>query len=203
MAGMRILLATRNAGKFGEMKGALAFLSDAEFVRPDDIDGAYHVDEDGKTFEENAIKKAREWCRKSGYVTVADDAGIEIDALGGEPGVLSRRWPGYEADDETLIRMTLEKLQGVPQERRTAHLRTVVAVAFPDERIYTVTEKISGVIAREPSSKRQSGYPFRSLFWIPDARKFYIDLTEEEHERLNHRRRALEKLANDFLKPSL
>lgn len=192
---MRILLATRNPGKFSEMKEVLTAFVSADFVGPDDVDGAYAVDEDGRTFAENAIKKAKEWAKKSGFVTVADDGGLEIDVLGGEPGVKSRRWPGHEATDEELVRMALEKLKGIPWEKRAACLRTVVALAFPDGRTKTAAEEICGIIAQKATEKRDAGYPFRSLFWLPDLKKFYIDLTQEEHAQCNHRRKALRKIA--------
>ncbi len=192
---MKLLLATKNPGKAGEMREVFSALRGVDILTLQDIGATKDVEETGETFEENAILKATFWQKETGYCAVADDGGLEIDALGGEPGVKSRRWPGYEADDETLVQMALAKLQGVPLEKRTARLRTVVALAFPDGRTETATEAIKGVIREEPSEKRDAGYPFRSLFWLPEIQKFYIDLTDEEHTRFNHRRRALEKIA--------
>lgn len=191
---MKLLLATKNPGKAEEMREIFSALDGVDILTLENIGADKDVEETGTTFEENAILKATHWQKETGYYAVADDGGIEIDALGGEPGVKSRRWPGYEASDEELIQMTLEKLAGIPREKRTARLRTVVALALPDGSIETATDAIEGIITEEPAEKRDPGYPFRSLFWIPELQKFYIDLTHEEHARYNHRRRALEKI---------
>ena len=195
---MQILVATRNKGKYREITEFLRTISGIEPVDPNDIDQDFDIVEDGKTFEENAVKKAKSWAEKSGMAALADDAGLEIDALGGEPGVLSRRWPGYEASDEELINMTLEKLQGKPEAQRTARLRTVMALVLPGGRTETAGAAIEGIIAEKPSQKREAGYPFRSLFWIPELGKFYFDLNEDEHKRYNHRRKALQKIIKNL-----
>ena len=90
--------------------------------------------------------------------------------------------------------MTLEKLAGVPNEKRAARLRMVIAAAFPNGRVEIATGSIEGLIAQEPIERREPGYPFRSLFMLPELGKYYLDLTQEEHERHNHRRQALQKL---------
>src|SRR3989344_4202727 len=111
---MKLLIATRNPGKLREIKEFLG--NDFELLSLNDFSGAPHVDESGSTFEENSILKAKSFFEWSNVPTIADDGGLEIDFLNGEPGVKSRRWPGYEGSDEELINMALEKLRGVPWE---------------------------------------------------------------------------------------
>jgi XTP/dITP diphosphohydrolase len=125
---------------------------------------------------------------------VSDDGGLEIDALHGEPGVYSRRWPGHEATDQELIDLALSKLSGVSWDRRSAHLRTVGA--FHDgSRTLTATAAIDGHIAERQISACEPGYPFRSIFWVDRFGKLYSDLSLEEHEIVNHRRVVYAELA--------
>ena len=122
------------------------------------------------------------------------DLPIELvgpDALGGEPGVRSARWLGREASDEELIAATLRRMHGLPPERRGAALRLVVALVLPDGREVLGEGVIRGVIAEQATNGRERGFPFRSVFYLPSLGKYYLDLTGEEHERINHRRAAL------------
>ena len=138
----KLLVATSNPAKFKEIK---YFLSDLplKIVSLKDLKVKERVEEDKDTFEENAIKKALFYAKKSNLPTIADDGGLEIDVLGGEPGVKSRRWiGGKEASDEKLIDYTLRKLKGVPSEKRGAQLRAVLALAFPDGQVFTSEGKL-------------------------------------------------------------
>ncbi len=128
---------------------------------------------------------------------MADDSGLEIDFLGGEPGVQSRRWPGYEASDQELIDMALKKLKGVPWEKRTARLRAV-GTYYDGKHTIVKSAAIEGVIIEEYAGHCEPGYPFRSIFWIPRFGKLYQDLTEEEHEQINHRKALYESLAGEI-----
>lgn len=154
--------------------------------------------ETGKTFEENAIIKAMFYAEKSGLPTIADDGGLEIDALNGEPGVKSHRWihGDLENDDEELIAYTIKKLNKVNLPERGAQLRAVIALALPNGQIYTAEGVIRGIIPRKPSDTRVAGFPYRSLLYLPQLNKFYNsdDLTPEENDAYNHRKRALEEL---------
>ena len=193
---MKILIATKNPGKAMEMK---IFLGDGfEIVCLADLSDAPDIDETGNTFEENALLKARFYFEWSGIPSIADDAGLEIDHLNGEPGVLSRRWPGYEATDEELIEMALKKLGGVPKERRTAHLRTV-GLYYDGKNTLSRTASVEGYITEDYCGHCEKGYPFRSIFWIPKFNKLYQDLTHEEHEEINHRKVVYGQLAKDIL----
>ena len=193
---MKILIATKNPGKAREMKSFLG--SGLETVSLVELPDAPDVEETGNTFEENALLKARFYFDWSGIPSIADDAGLEIDYLNGEPGVLSRRWPGYEATDEELIEMALKKLEGVPKERRTAHLRTV-GLYYDGENTLSRTASVEGYITEDYCGYCEKGYPFRSIFWIPKFNKLYQDLTHEEHEEMNHRKVVYGQLAADIL----
>lgn len=194
---MKLLIATTNPGKLTEIK---KFLGDfpIELTGLKDAGITDVVEETGSTFEENAILKAKFYAEKSGLPTLADDGGFEIDALGGEPGVKSHRWihKDREDTDEELIAYTLEKMKGLPRAQRGAQLRLVLALVLPDGRKFTVEEKTRGIVAQKPSQHRTSGFPYRSLLYLPDLRKFYNtgDLTPEENEVYNHRKRAVEEL---------
>ncbi|MDP1721784.1 MAG: non-canonical purine NTP pyrophosphatase [Candidatus Gottesmanbacteria bacterium] len=201
----KLLIATTNPGKLAEIKRFLGDLP-VKLVSLSDVGILDIVEETGKTFEENAILKAKYYCQKSGLPTLADDGGFEIDALGGQPGVKSHRWihGDREDTDEELIAYTLEKLKGLPQAERGAQLRLVLALVFPDGRQYTVEEKTRGVVAEKPSEHRTIGFPYRSLLFLPEINKYYDHdlLTPEETEQFNHRKRALDRL-KPLLKQSL
>lgn len=193
----KLLIATTNPGKLSEIKRFLGDLP-VELVGLKDVGITEVVEETGRTFEENAILKARFYCQKSGLPTLADDGGFEIDALGGEPGVKSHRWihQNREDTDEELIAYTLEKMKDLPRARRGAQLRLVLALIFPDGRKFTVEEKTRGIVAEKSSLHRTSGFPYRSLLFLPEINKYYDHdlLTPEETDRFNHRKRALDKL---------
>lgn len=193
----KLLIATTNPGKLAEIK---RFLGDVpiELIGLRDVGIIDTVEETGKTFEENALLKAKFYAQKSGLPTLADDGGFEIDALGGEPGVKSHRWihTDREDTDEELIAHTLEKLRGLPPAQRGAQLRLVLALVFPDGKTLTVEEKTRGIVAQKSSEHRTPGFPYRSLLFLSKIGKYYDHdlLTSEETERFNHRKRALDKL---------
>lgn len=193
----KLLIATKNPAKLSEFKN---FLKDLPLkligLKEAGIDDFF--EESGQTFSENAEAKAQFFAQKTGLPTLADDGGIEIDILGGEPGVKSRRWPDgkNEATDEELINYTLRKMKGVPLSKRLARFRAVLALAIPGDQIYTSEGTIEGIIAPKPLFKRKKGYPYRSLFYLPQIKKYYFEdeLTEEETQRFNHRALALKKI---------
>lgn len=193
---MKILIATKNPGKAREIKNFLG--NNFELVSLGDLPDAPDIEETGKTFEENSILKARAYFEWSGISAVADDAGLEIDFLNGEPGVLSRRWPGYEASDQELIDMALNRLKGVSKEKRTAHLIAVGAY-FDGHKTIIERGSIDGYIVEKQTADCEPGYPFRAIFWVPKFNKLYQDLTHEEHEQINHRREIYLKLKQRIL----
>lgn len=193
----KLLIATGNPGKLKEMKKALSDLP-LKIVTLQDLDISERVIEDGKTFEENAIKKAWYYCQKSGLPTIADDGGLEIDILKGEPGVRSKRWiDGKEnPTDKQLIAYTIKSMASVPKEQRSAQLRTVVALAFPSGEVFTSEGVVRGVIAQRPAKEWTKGYPYRALFYLPQIKKFYNEdsFSKKEEKRYAHRIQALKNL---------
>ena len=201
----KLLIATTNPGKFAEIT---RFLSDipVQLVSLKDVGIQESPEETGTTFTQNAILKAQWYCKKSGLPTLADDGGFEIDALGGAPGVKSHRWIHGDRDDtdEELIAYTMKRMDGVPEEKRGAQLRVVLALAAPGRPVQTSEEKIRGIIALSPSPDRCKGFPYRSLLYLPELGKFYNHdvLTPEENERFNHRKKAIETLKPVILRYS-
>ncbi len=189
----KLLIATSNLGKAGEYREHLQGLN-LEFLSLKDL-GLKAIDETGKTFEENAILKARTYFEKSGLPCVADDGGLEIDYLNGEPGIKSHRWiDGSESSDEELIAYTLKRLSGVPKEKRTARLRMVMAFADNTGAIHTTEASTEGIITEEASPNAKHGLPYRAILFIPEFGKIFADLTDEEQARLSQRVIAIKNL---------
>ena len=190
----KLLIATRNEGKLAEFKILLKDLP-IELVSLKDLGISHEVMEDGQTFEENAIKKAKEYAKLSGMPTIADDGGLEIDTLGGQPGVHSRRWFGHRMSDRELIDAVMDKMKNVPMVKRTARMRTVIALVIPSNPdIKLFKGKIEVQIAQKPSSKLIPGYPFRSFMYLPRRKKFFVDISFEEQAKFSHRGQAAKEL---------
>ncbi len=194
----KLLIATTNQAKFEEISRYLAGLG-AELVSLSKLGVTEKAPETGTTFEENAVMKARFYLSKTGLPTLADDGGFEIDALDGEPGVMSHRWvhQDREATDEELISHTMDKLKRVPEKKRGAQLRVVIVFATPEGQLHTAEDAIRGMVPLQPAEHRTPGFPYRSLLFLPELGKFYdhVQLTPEEMARYNHRKRTLAKLA--------
>lgn len=193
----QLLIATHNKAKVTELK---EFLSDlpVELVSLSDLDITVDVEEDGLTYEENSHKKAIIYSKKSGLPAVADDGGLEIAALNGEPGVRSKRWLGYKATDDELRNHLAKVAKELPDDNRNATFRLVLSLALPNGKIFSVEGKVDGIIAKEPKMNLLKGFPFRSYFYIPEIKKYYHekDLTLFEKARYNHR-----FIASQLLKP--
>ena len=164
-----------------------------ELVLPADVGIFESVEETGETFEENARLKAVALFQKSGLLTLADDSGLEVDALGGEPGVRSARYAGENATDSQRVEFLLSKLQGVPSEKRTARFRCVIAIAGPGEAVEVVSGECPGVIALEPSGG--NGFGYDPVFYLPELGKTMAELSSSEKHRISHRGRAARKAA--------
>jgi XTP/dITP diphosphohydrolase len=153
---------------------------------------APEVEEDGATCEANAIKKAVEIARATGVTAVADDTGLEVDALGGRPGPFAARYAGEGATYEDNCRKLLQELAGVPHERRTARFLTVAAVASPDGAVQTTQGVLEGLITEACRGARGFGYD--PVFYVPELGKTLAELAPEEKNRISHRAKAFLKL---------
>lgn len=198
----KLLIATKNPGKFQEISDFFVG-SGIEILSLQSFPDAGDVEETGKTFLENATLKAQEYFKRCGMPVIADDGGLEIDALGGEPGVKSRRWVDgkTEMTDQEIVDYTLERLKNVPANKRTARLM-VEMVFYNGKRFVSGQGFILGSIATEINRDIPKGYPFRPLFIVNHFNKLFMDLTEEEHEAINHRRDVLRRIVG-FIKIEL
>jgi XTP/dITP diphosphohydrolase len=186
---MRILVATANAGKMREFMHLLAPLQIA-LCFPPDLGLAVEIVEDGKTYFENARKKALSYARASNLLTLADDSGLEVDALDGAPGVHSARYaPGHDAD---RIELLLSHLADVPWERRTARFRCVVVVAAPGGEVQTTEGVCEGLIAFAPAG--QGGFGYDPVFFLPECNCTMAQLSRAQKNRVSHRARAIEAM---------
>ncbi len=188
---LKVLLATRNPGKVREVREILSGLPVA-LLSLAELESAPEVVEDGVTFRENALKKARELSRWIDGMVLADDSGLEVDALGGRPGVRSARFAGDGATDEENNRKLLSELEGVPPERRTARFRCVLALGHPDGREWVVEGACEGRIAQSP--RGDHGFGYDPVFVVPDLAKTFAELGLETKNRISHRAMALTRL---------
>jgi XTP/dITP diphosphohydrolase len=189
---VKVLLATRNTKKLDELRRILAPLLDVEVVGLDDVQRYDEVPETGATFTENALLKAREAAAHSGLVSVADDSGITIDALSGMPGVLSARWAGRDKDDEANLRLVLEQLCDVPDERRGAAFVCVAALVTPAG-VETVAEgRMPGRLVREP--RGTNGFGYDPIFVADGKQVTNGELPPAEKDAISHRGKALRAL---------
>lgn len=198
----KLLIATSNPGKKIEILKALeTIIKEFELITLDNFPNISEPEETGKTFKENAVLKAKYYALETNLPTIADDGGIMIDALSGEPGVKSRRWPGYVATDEELIQMTLKKMKNIKDADRQAQLVTCACLYLPKNgKHFLAEEKISGKIANKPIENYKKGYPYRALFIVHKLNIFYDQLIDSEHDKINHRVKAVRKLIKEIKK---
>lgn len=191
----RLLVGTRNKGKQQEIK---KFLSDLPlvFVFPQDVGITEDVEESGDTYQENAEKKALSYAKKSGLPAIADDGGIEIAALGGKPGVHSKRWVGENTNDEKIVTRMEKISKELHDGNRTAYFKDVVAFALPNGKVWSSQGEVKGIIPKKPHKKLLRGFPYRSFFYLPQIKKYYheSELTDRQMKRYNHRYKAIRKL---------
>jgi XTP/dITP diphosphohydrolase len=188
----RILLASRNAKKLIELRRILAPLVDVEVIGLDDLPSFPDVPETGATFEENALIKARDAFAHTGLPTVADDSGLAVDALNGMPGVLSARWAGVAKNDEANVRLVLEQVTDVPDDRLGAAFVCAVALIV-DGREQVVEGRMPGHLVRQP--RGTGGFGYDPIFVADGHRRTSAELTPAEKDEVSHRGRALRQLA--------
>ena len=191
-----LVLATRNRHKSEELTALLGDLG-ITIRTLDEFPGAPEVVEDGDTCEANAVKKARAIADFTGLPAVADDTGLEVDALGGRPGVYAARYAGEDATYEDNCRKLLQELTGVPRERRTARFLTVAAIALPSGGIRMAQGTLDGVIAEEASGTLGFGYD--PVFLIPELGKTLAQLSSDQKNTISHRAKAFTQ-ARDLLR---
>lgn len=184
----RIVFATSNEGKMREIREILRSLG-AEILSIKEA--GVHVDivEDGETFEANAVIKARAVWEKTGGIVLADDSGLEIDYLNGEPGVYSARYMGEHTSYEIKNWNLIHRLNGVPEEKRTARFVCVIAAVLPDGRVLTTRGTMDGHIAYEPAG--EGGFGYDPILMLPEYGKTSAEITMEEKNAISHRGRAL------------
>lgn len=184
---MKILVvATKNNGKakeFGQILEGMPY----EIRTLDDYPNTPDVEETGTTFVENAIIKAKAYAQITGELTIADDSGLEVDALDGRPGVYSKRFAPTDSERNSKL---LFLLKDVPDERRTARFRCAIAIAEPDGSLRTCEGKVEGRIAHDP--KGENGFGYDPIFFVPEFNKHFAELTSDEKNSISHRGRALE-----------
>jgi XTP/dITP diphosphohydrolase len=184
----KLLIATNNKGKVKELQDLLKGL-DIELVTPADIGLKLEVEEDGANYEENASKKARAFAQASGLVSLADDSGLEVDALDGAPGLHSARYhPKPGANDADRRAYMLENLQGKTRPW-TAHFHATIAIAIPDGDVQLVDGNCHGEII--PEERGTGGFGYDPIFLLPELNKTMAELEMDEKNRLSHRARAV------------
>ena len=192
---IELLVATTNPGKFAEVQ---AFLNELP-LRITSLRSLTHppqVIEDGETFKENALKKARTLAQFSGLPTLADDSGLEVDALNGAPGIYSARYAGADGNDDRNNQKLLRELENVPENRRTARFVCALALCVPRANgvsEWTAQESCEGQIAFGLSGS--SGFGYDPLFFYPPFGKSFGQIDREEKARVSHRGKALQRLA--------
>ncbi|MDD3718520.1 MAG: XTP/dITP diphosphatase [Actinomycetota bacterium] len=188
---MRLALATGNRGKIREMRDLLAGL-DIEVLARDDLEGWPALEEKGDTFEENAATKSLELSRWAGMPALADDSGLEVEALGGAPGVISARYAGAQGDDAANIARLLREMQGTPPEKRKARFVCVLVLASPGGQTLEIRETCEGAITTAP--RGEGGFGYDPVF-VPDGmERTMAELSLEEKNAVSHRGRALRRL---------
>lgn len=187
---MKFIIATHNKKKCAEMQRILSPLG-IEVVTADMLGiNLTDAEETGTTFEENAYIKAYSGCMESGLPCIADDSGLVVDALGGEPGVYSARYAGEHGNDKANNQKLLKGLDGVPDDKRTARFVCCVCVHFPDGRYVVVRGKCEGRIGYE--EKGEGGFGYDPLFMVGD--RSFAEFTAEEKDAVSHRGNALREL---------
>ncbi|NLG86138.1 MAG: XTP/dITP diphosphatase [Firmicutes bacterium] len=186
-----LVLASRNQGKVAEFEAGLAGLG-LEIKSLMDFPPYPEVEEDGDTFTANALKKARAAWAATGCPSLADDSGLEVEVLGGAPGVHSHRFAGPEGDDAANNALLLKKLQGLPPKKRRARFVSVLALVWgPDEELI-VEGTCNGIILESP--RGSGGFGYDPLFYLPEFGRTMAELTVEEKNKVSHRGQAIKRL---------
>ncbi len=191
----KLIIATRNRGKVKEIKALLQTLS-YDILSLEDLHIDVDIQEDGTTFEENAVKKAREICRMTGHLTLADDSGLEVLALNNAPGVHSARFAGENTNDEQNNKKLLSLMRNIEKGKRQARFRCCIALYYPEGKYITVEGTCNGSIAFEP--RGSNGFGYDPLFIVEGYDQTFAQLPSHIKDTISHRARAGQRL-KDFL----
>ena len=195
----RLLLATGNRHKFNELESLLRGIP-YELVFPADTGIDLKVDERGNSFEDNAGLKAQAFAQSSRLLSLADDSGLEVDALGGEPGIYSARYAGENATDAQRVDYLLYKLKDVPAGKRQARFRCVIAIAYPGGELHIFSGECPGEIT--PSPRGEHGFGYDPVFYLPQLGKTMAELPPEVKNQISHRGRAAAKARSFLMQPA-
>lgn len=193
----RIIFATGNAGKMKEIRMIMADTG-MEILSMKEAGIRMDIVENGSTYEENALIKARAVAALTDGIVLADDSGLEIDYLDGEPGVYSARYLGEETPYSVKNANLIDRLKGVPDERRTARFVCAIAAVLPDGRELTSRAAIEGRIGY--GEKGTNGFGYDPIFYVPEMNKTTAELTEEEKNKVSHRGKALRLMKEELKK---
>ena len=207
----KLLIATTNAGKLKEISN---FLSDLprtigmvrglpfKIVSLSDIGIKNDVKETGNSYQDNSRIKAIFYAKKSGIPAIADDGGVEIEAFNGAPGIKSKRWLGKDSTEKDIINHMIKVASILPDNNRKAKFKTIISLALPNGKVWSVDGEVEGIIAEKPYLKILKGYPYRSFFYLPKLKKYYHEdqLTSGEQKEYNHRYKAINKLKPIIMK---
>lgn len=191
----KIIFATGNQGKMKEVREILKDL-DAEVLSMKEAGVRAEIVEDGTTFEENAVIKAKAVCRLTGEIALADDSGLEVDYLNKEPGVYSARYMGEDTSYHIKNKSIIDRLQGVPDEKRTARFVCVIAAAFPDGTVKTVRGTMEGIIGYEEQG--ENGFGYDPIFFLPQYGCTSAQISMEEKNKISHRGKALRAIKDEL-----
>lgn len=190
-----IIFATGNAGKMREIRQMMKG-TDVELLSMKEAGIEADIVEDGTSFEENAVIKAKAVAQKTNHIVFADDSGLEIDYLNKEPGIYSARYLGEDISYDIKNRNLIERLRGVPDEKRTARFVCAIAAAMPDGETFTTTGVIEGRIGYE--QKGENGFGYDPIFYLPEYGCTSAQLSEEEKNAISHRSRALAAMREEL-----
>ena len=199
MSPHKLLLATRNKGKIEEFRRILEDIAAGEIdlVGLDQFPELPDVEETGSTFEANALLKARQMCEATGIAAIADDSGLCVDYLNGDPGIFSARWSGIHGDDSANTAKVLESLTGVPDEKRGAHFTCVAALALPDGRTHVEEAQFDGWILHHPIGDRGFGYD--PIFRPEGLAISSAQMSAADKDAISHRGKSLRAIAPHVL----
>lgn len=193
----RVILASNNTGKIAEVRQILADL-DIELVSMREAGVDTDIEENGTTFEENALIKARAVMAMTGAVTIADDSGLEVDYLGKEPGVYSARYMGHETSYDIKNKAIIDRLAGVTGADRSARFVCAIAAVFPEGREIVTKAAMEGVIAEKPAG--ENGFGYDPIVYLPEFGKTAAQLSPVEKNKISHRGKALDKMKVELVK---